>query len=73
MTHDGLTYQLWKHASSGDVWAVQLDGNKLVGTCGPLHHDEYNGPDILENCEYTDEDVEWFEQRIDDFRLYEPK
>jgi len=54
-----MKYQLIKH-NSGEVFAVQHQGTKFYGVCGPLHHSEYNAEALdLTIFEYTSEDIEW--------------
>jgi hypothetical protein len=66
-----IRYELWKHNTSGEVWAVQLRGNRVVGSCGPLTPSERLG--VLADYEYIPDDNDWFAARDKEFGLYEPQ
>ena len=60
MTH---TYQLVDHPKSGEVYALQLRDDAIIGLCGPLDQDdrEYAERNGLADFEFDITDVDWAE------------
>lgn len=52
-------YQYWQHTTSGEVYAVEVRGDKLTGICGPLHYTEHRQVDLLPDYNYQEEDIDW--------------
>lgn len=46
--------QLWQHSRTGEVWAVELDGARVTGACGPLDSLEQH-PSMLAHMLYDPE------------------
>ena len=46
--------QLWQHTRTGEVYAVELQGAKVSGACGPLDYVEQRA-DMLPNMSYDPE------------------
>lgn len=65
-----MKYEFWRHTTSGEVFAVEIDGEAVVGVCGPLHHAEVHTVD-LPDYEYSAEDVDWLTEQPT--ALYETK
>lgn len=69
-------FAIWKHKTSGDVYAVRIEGGRVTGVRGPFAHSIYNSPDLpklLQYIDYHTNDAEWMEARREDFALYEPR
>jgi len=52
-----MKYQYWAHKKTGETWAVQIKGGRVVGACGPLYYAER--PSDMTWFEYSTEDVDW--------------
>jgi hypothetical protein len=49
------------------------DSNQVVSTSAPLHYSDYETPGIENEIDdWYPENAEWFNERVDEFRLYEP-
>ena len=62
-------YQYWSHRTSGETWAVQLEGGQVVGACGPLYCTDRPGD--MRDFEYSPEDGRWVQEHEDEFALIE--
>lgn len=63
-----MTIQLWQHKTSGEKWAVEVDGNgQVLNACGPLHHSEV-GAALAGNVNWDAETTEDIRNDADSFR-----
>ena len=56
-----ITYEYWRHANSGETYAVQLEDDEIIGICGPLHYDEVDDPS---EHDFEAEDVDWANHQL---------
>jgi hypothetical protein len=64
------THEYWRHAHTGEVWAVRLLDGVVVGCCGPLHHDDLD-PDFLPDLDYVEDGAAGIEEAREEFALLE--
>jgi hypothetical protein len=67
------TYQFWAHKASGELAAVMLDGERVMGACSPIsQRDLREQPDPSEyNFDITGDDAEDFNRRAGEYSLVE--
>ncbi len=45
------SHEFWRHAETGEIWAVRLRDGVVVACSGPLHGDDID-PDFLDALDY---------------------
>ena len=64
-------YAIWSHNTSGEKWAVALNGEgAVVACCGPLDYSEYTTTHPSD-FNLDSEDADWMMENIEYFGLYE--
>ena len=64
--------QYWAHISSGEVFAVQVEGERVHSACGPLYYKERTAANLDDwNFENEPETAIWLNRNQDDFKLME--
>lgn len=66
------TYQFWAHKTSGETYAIRLEGDKVTGCVGPLYREPIDWFD-LEDYHYDEwlVNADWVDANQDKFRLLE--
>lgn len=64
-------YQFWRHITSGDIFAISINGGKPTMQCGPLHHAEVRDEDdnLLDPSEFNFDEP--FKDNPDNYALVE--
>ena len=64
-------YAIWSHNTSGEKWAVALNGEgAVVACCGPLQHSDYTTTHPSD-FNLDGDDADWMMEHIGEFSLYE--
>ena len=61
------THEFWRETETGEVWAVELEGDVVSRSCGPLHWSGINPTFLREGYDYRPEDAAELEARRGDF------
>lgn len=66
--------QLWRHKPSGDVYAVSLEDERVVGSLGPVSPEDAGSVDLhgdylskLAELADNQSQVEWITANVDEF------
>ncbi len=66
-----ITWQLWQHIRTGEVYAVEIERATVIGACGPLDYVEQRA-DILQHMLYDPELGAEIDARQEQYRLTSP-
>jgi len=68
-----MAWQYWMHTPSGETYAVEIDGDRVVDACGPLHYSEVTLRNRHDgNFNGDAETAEWVRANQDHFTVKEP-